>query len=80
METSEDDIDEIQREIAILSGCNDPHITKYHGCFVKGHKLWISMIILNFIKIFIWTNHFFLFSYGIFRWWIWVRSPSVRTI
>jgi len=42
METSEDDIDEIQKEIAILSGCNDPHITKYHGCFVKGHKLWIS--------------------------------------
>ena len=45
METSEDDIDEIQKEIAILAGCNDPHITKYYGCFVKGYKLWISMFI-----------------------------------
>lgn len=43
METSEDDIEEIQKEIAILAGCNDPHITRYYGCFVKGHKLWIIM-------------------------------------
>lgn len=43
METSEEDIDEIQKEIAILAGCNDPNITKYYGCFVKGHKLWIIM-------------------------------------
>lgn len=43
METSDDDIEEIQKEIAILAGCNDPHITRYYGCFVKGHKLWIIM-------------------------------------
>lgn len=43
METSEDDIDEIQKEISILAGCNSPNITKYYGCFVKGTKLWIIM-------------------------------------
>lgn len=43
METSEEDIEEIQKEIAILAGCHDSHITRYYGCFVKGHKLWIIM-------------------------------------
>lgn len=43
LENSEDDIDEIQKEIAILSGCKDNRITKYYGCFVKGYKLWIIM-------------------------------------
>jgi serine/threonine-protein kinase 24/25/MST4 len=43
MENSDDDIDEIQKEIAILAACKDPRITKYYGCFVKGYKLWIIM-------------------------------------
>lgn len=42
MENSDDDIDEIQKEIAILAGCNNPRVTKYYGCFVRGYKLWIS--------------------------------------
>jgi serine/threonine protein kinase len=47
METSEDDIEEIQKEIAILAACNDPRITKYYGCFVNGYKLWIIMEFLG---------------------------------
>lgn len=43
METSDDDIKEIQEEISILAGCHNEHITRYYGCFVKGHKLWIIM-------------------------------------
>ncbi|CAN6645643.1 sporulation-specific protein 1 [Trichomonascus vanleenenianus] len=43
LESSDDDIDEIQKEIAILAGCNNSRVTKYYGCFVKGHKLWIIM-------------------------------------
>lgn len=43
LESSEDDIEEIQKEIAILSGCQDEHITTYYGCFVRGYKLWIIM-------------------------------------
>ncbi|ODQ65558.1 kinase-like protein [Nadsonia fulvescens var. elongata DSM 6958] len=47
LESSEDDIEEIQKEIAILSDCKDPRITKYYGCFVKGYKLWIIMEFLG---------------------------------
>lgn len=43
LESSDDDIEEIQKEIAILAGCKSPKITKYYGCFVKGYKLWIIM-------------------------------------
>lgn len=47
MENSDDDIEEIQKEIAILAACKDPRITKYYGCFVKGYKLWIIMEFLG---------------------------------
>lgn len=43
MENSDDEIDEIQKEIAILAACRDSRVTKYYGCFVKGYKLWIIM-------------------------------------
>ncbi|KAA8910453.1 kinase-like domain-containing protein [Sphaerosporella brunnea] len=43
LETSEDDISEIQQEIAVLSTCASPFVTKYYGSFVKGYKLWIVM-------------------------------------
>ncbi|KAK9326188.1 Pkinase-domain-containing protein [Lipomyces orientalis] len=43
LESSDDDIAEIQMEIALLSGCDNEHVTKYYGCFVKGYKLWIIM-------------------------------------
>lgn len=43
MENSDDEIHEIQKEIAILAACHDSRITKYYGCFVKGYKLWIVM-------------------------------------
>lgn len=43
LESSGDEIDEIQREIAVLAECNNEHITKYYGCFVNNYKLWIIM-------------------------------------
>ncbi|KAI5799217.1 kinase-like domain-containing protein [Peziza echinospora] len=42
LETSEEDIQEIQQEIAVLGTCASQHVTKYYGSFVKGFKLWIS--------------------------------------
>ena len=42
LESSDDDISEIQQEIALLSQCDSPYITRYYGSFVKGFKLWIS--------------------------------------
>jgi len=43
LEDSDDDIGEIQQEIAHLAQCDSEYVTKYYGSFVKGYKLWISM-------------------------------------
>ncbi|KAL4944664.1 hypothetical protein BDV06DRAFT_210089 [Aspergillus oleicola] len=43
LETSEDDIQEIQQEISVLATCASPYVTQYHASFLRGHKLWIVM-------------------------------------
>jgi len=40
---SDDDITEIQLEIAHLADCGDSdYVTRYYGSFIKGWKLWIG--------------------------------------
>ncbi|PON23990.1 STE/STE20/YSK protein kinase [Trichoderma gamsii] len=43
LESSDDDIQDIQAEIAVLSTCASSYVTQYKGSFLKGHKLWIIM-------------------------------------
>ncbi|UKZ57712.1 hypothetical protein TrVGV298_011572 [Trichoderma virens] len=43
LESSDDDIQDIQAEIAVLSTCASPYVTQYKGSFLRGHKLWIIM-------------------------------------
>ncbi|KAI5120669.1 hypothetical protein M0805_006958 [Coniferiporia weirii] len=43
LEDTDDDISEIQQEIAHLAQCDSEYVTKYYGAFVKGYKLWIIM-------------------------------------
>lgn len=47
LESSQDDIEETQREIAMLASCRNEHITQYFGCFVHEYELWIVMEFLN---------------------------------
>lgn len=46
LDTEDDDISEIQKEVAILSEMRDAarhNITLYHGCYLNGSELWIAM-------------------------------------
>ncbi|EER27587.1 Protein kinase domain containing protein [Coccidioides posadasii C735 delta SOWgp] len=43
LESSDDDIQEIQQEISVLATCASPYVTQYKTSFLRGHKLWIVM-------------------------------------
>lgn len=43
LESSDDDIQDIQQEISVLSTCDSPFVTRYKTSFLRGYKLWIVM-------------------------------------
>ncbi|KAI9205431.1 kinase-like domain-containing protein [Polychytrium aggregatum] len=40
---ADDDILDVRKEISLLSNCDSEYITRYHGSFLNGTKLWVVM-------------------------------------
>jgi len=43
IDSTDDDLQEIQQEVTFQSQCHDEYITQYFGSYIKGNELWIAM-------------------------------------